>query len=416
MDETTTKTETGMPAGETNHICGECRYMSECALSSARLYTAPVCAKFRQKRGRPATLVKATMGKPTIPEYRTVTEALAPIEPETPKSDARLETEKILDSADVPADGIPAWAKSIKDSMPAEKPPMPIVERALASESENWRKTDIPAIDKTLYWTPSFKEMGKSVEKYILTRTDFIISGPAGSGKTKLIEQMCARMGRAVITVNCTGDMRSGSLLGRIAPDPETGKMHWEKGLVEIAAERGEILLLDEINMLDPEIQSSIHGLLTTRKMTLANNSRTFYAHPDFLIAGTMNPGYLGTKPLTEAFENRFIQENQTYDIAIDKKIVANMPEPEVIQDALISLVKQIRASVNNKEMRKPFGHRTLAQVVSLRKMDFDLMGSLDRAYLNKLSTQDQQVIKTFIADLNRITSTYTPEVKKEVI
>ena len=72
------------------------------------------------------------------------------------------------------------------------------------------------------------------------------------------------------------------------------------------AVESGEMLIVDEVNMLVPEVTSILHGLLDWQKCLSVPGYKMVYAHPSFRLVGCMNYGYVGTKSLNESFQDRF--------------------------------------------------------------------------------------------------------------
>lgn len=83
-------------------------------------------------------------------------------------------------------------------------------------------------------------------------------------------------------------------------------KVVFEPGLLLKAVLDGELVIVDEVNMLNPEVTSLLHGLLDWQKVLAIPGHGQVKPHPSFRLIACMNPGYAGTKRLNEAFLDRF--------------------------------------------------------------------------------------------------------------
>lgn len=84
---------------------------------------------------------------------------------------------------------------------------------------------------------------------------------------------------------------------------------HWEDGPVLLAMKRGEVLVLDEINLARPEVIESLNSLFDAGTITVDDhNSEVVHMHPRTRIFATMNPAsYVGRNNLSDAFKSRCI-------------------------------------------------------------------------------------------------------------
>ena len=262
-------------------------------------------------------------------------------------------------------------------------------------------KTNMDALDKLVDTHPTGGLNGYPT----------LIVGHAGVGKNQLISEVANRRQQPLVKINCSGDMRTSSLLGRIAPN-ESGQFNWQDGLLIEAIRKGYWLDLDEINSLDADILFSIHGLIDDGFMTLANNSEIVYAHQDFRLFATMNPiSYYGVKTLNQALLDRFAVVEMGFDDEVDKALIKQLNQPEEIQTSLMNVITNIRLIYDEGEVTQNFGHRTLHNVVVLSRQ-FDLGKALDMAYTNKLPDGEKASVKTIINDLITIVKTVQKNTK----
>jgi len=243
-----------------------------------------------------------------------------------------------------------------------------------------------------------------------------LLVGHAGVGKNQLIAEVANQRNQPLIKINCSGDMRTSSLLGRIAPVVNSeGKSEfvWQDGLLIEAIRKGYWLDLDEINSLDADILFAIHGLIDDGFMTLANNSEIVYAHQDFRLFATMNPiSYYGVKTLNQALIDRFAVLELDFDDDVDKKLIQQLNQPEEIMTSLYNVITNIRKIYDEGEVTQNFGHRTLHNVVVLSR-EFALNQALDMAYTNKLPDGEKASVKTIINDLTTLLKTVQRNTQK---
>jgi MoxR-like ATPase len=346
------------PAGSAN-ICGECHYIAVCAgkPGACVTYTTLACEKFKKKRGRPASTVKSGMGLMAKPSK--------PTEPAAPKP-----AEMVLS----PIDG--------KEHIPDANPDL--------VETKQWRAV-YSTLEKLL------KSTGKPKHVCVI--------GPAGIGKNEILFELCHDNNWPCLTVNCSGDMRAAHLVGR--PAVEGDKIYFQDGPLVQAMENGWILNLDEVNAIDGDITFVLHGALTSGKLCIANDSRVIRAHPNFRVVATCNPlNYVGVKPLNEALKSRFRFIQMGYDSGIDKKLLAQIGLPDATNSALMKIISFVRHGFETGDISQPFGHRTLAAIVSdMKDCGFDLMSAMELNYLSMLNETDREAIKTLLNDLARVSS-----------
>lgn len=166
-----------------------------------------------------------------------------------------------------------------------------------------------------------------------------LLIGPKGSGKSTLAETLAAILHIPVNKLFGGVDVNAEYLLGSktLAPSEEgldlvaeaklrAAAKHAGVGIADVlerlrgaqlrvafepgtllkAVQEGEMVVVDELNMLIPEVTSLLHGLLDWQKVLSVPGLGTVRAHPSFRLVAAMNHGYSGTKELNEAFQDRF--------------------------------------------------------------------------------------------------------------
>src|ERR1019366_1575403 len=87
-----------------------------------------------------------------------------------------------------------------------------------------------------------------------------LIYGPTGAGKSSIVEQLCAYVGRPFIRINCTGDMDSSMIFGQLVV--RDGATVWVDGTVTEAVKYGAVFAWDEWDVTPPEISMGLQWLL----------------------------------------------------------------------------------------------------------------------------------------------------------
>lgn len=213
-----------------------------------------------------------------------------------------------------------------------------------------------------------------------------LLIGPKGSGKSTLAETLAAILYLPINKIFGGVDLNVESLLGgkTLVPDEagvdevteaklratakkagiEIGpileklrgsqlKVGFEPGLLLQSVLAGEMIVADEVNMINPEVTSLLHGLLDWQKVLSVPGYGVVQADPNFRLIGCMNFGYAGTRPLNEAFQDRFRSVSVPH---LPKEQLADLLVSEAKSDPstakkLADLFLKISARVNNGDL-----------------------------------------------------------------
>ncbi|CAB4121884.1 AAA domain containing protein [uncultured Caudovirales phage] len=175
-----------------------------------------------------------------------------------------------------------------------------------------------------------------------------LIYGPTGPGKTSAVEAWAAERDLRLATISGNASMEPSQMTGKFVSDGE-GAFMWIDGPVTDVVRNGGVLLLDEVNFINPKIYTNLYALTDGRRSItlLDHHGETIEAHPDLTVFATMNPDYIGTTPLNFAFRNRFdIQIPWDYDDAVEEKLITSK--------SLRTLMKQLRVEANKGQYETP--------------------------------------------------------------
>jgi len=158
------------------------------------------------------------------------------------------------------------------------------------------------------------------------------VTGLSGNGKTSMIEQACAASKREVIRVNFTRETNEDDLVGGMRLID--GDTVFQYGPVAEAYLRGAVLILDELDLADPNKVMVLQGVLEGKPIFIKKLGKKIKPAPGFTVfatantkgKGSQNGQFIGTNNLNEAFLDRFsITVEQPYaSAATELKILKN--------------------------------------------------------------------------------------------
>ena len=214
----------------------------------------------------------------------------------------------------------------------------------------------------------------KDLKKILTSRlfAPVYITGDTGNGKTTMIEQACAQLGRELYRVNITAQTDEDDLLGGFRLI--NGETVWADGPVVRAMKSGAILLLDEIDY-GSELMSCLQSVLEGKGVFLKKIGQFVKPAAGFNILATANTKgkgsesgrFANTNVLNEAFLDRFdwTVENDYPTEAIEKKILkANMNKFGKMDDDFAA-----QLTVWAGHVRKAFKEEAVDDNISTRRL-----------------------------------------------
>lgn len=179
------------------------------------------------------------------------------------------------------------------------------------------------------------------------------LTGPTGSGKTSLLEQVAARLHWGVHTVTGHGRMELNDLLGQYML-VDGGSMQWIDGPLTLAVRLGHVLLINEIDAVDPAELIGLNEIVEGKPLTIPQTGTVIIPHPKFRLVATGNSAgsgdqsglYQGVLRQNLAFLDRFRLMEVGYPDPDDEMkllaaVVPNMPES--VRESMIKVANQIR-------------------------------------------------------------------------
>jgi MoxR-like ATPase len=216
---------------------------------------------------------------------------------------------------------------------------------------------------------------------------NLLIRGHAGSGKTMCIVAWASSREYRYYNISSNIGLEPSHLFGMWTPTENAGVFKWQDGPVTDLVRNGGVLLLNEIDFMPERITTVLFGLLDDRReiQLLENGGEVIKAHPDLVVIGDHNPNYRGSRPMNQAWKDRFAHKwDFEYDKAIEKKLIGNA--------MLIEVANQLREQHERGEIDTPISTRGLEAFVKNTKtvnLDYAI-----ETYLNSFADDEREAVK----------------------
>lgn len=203
------------------------------------------------------------------------------------------------------------------------------------------------------------------VAEGVLLREPVLLEGETSVSKTSIVQYLAMLVNQPVVRINLNGQTDTGELVGRYVPQDSAGTLpldpaelfaakellelesrmileraahegralsrvevqqimanermtshpwRWQDGLVVTAMKRGWWVVLDELNLAEPQILERLNPVLeAVPSLVLTEHDNSVLGpgghpvHPDFRLFATMNPAeYAGRSALSPAYRDRW--------------------------------------------------------------------------------------------------------------
>jgi hypothetical protein len=199
--------------------------------------------------------------------------------------------------------------------------------QSIVNEESNFAKKD-----------PTFVPWGAFSDVVKILKSEMFypvyVSGLSGNGKTFMVEQAAAKLGREFIRVQINPETDEDDLLGGFRLI--NGETVFSKGPVLKAMERGAILLLDEVDRATNKIMC-LQGILEGKPVLVKKTGEVVEPSPGFNVIATANTKGKGSEDgrftaasiIDDAFLERFtVAIDQAFPSqSVENKIVAKHME-----------------------------------------------------------------------------------------
>lgn len=300
--------------------------------------------------------------------------------------------------------------ESVNEETPDMAPAMlaPVVQlrqKKMITEVDNL----IPEKDKNYVPFGFYKQLEKIVKAEMFYPV--FITGLSGNGKTTMVEQVCAKLGKECIRVNISIETDEDDLIG--GSTLIDGNITYREGPVITAMRRGSVLLIDEIDRGSNKLMC-LQSILEGKPFFNKKTGDVVYPTKGFTVIATANTKGKGTEDgrfiaaqiLDEAFLERFpITVEQEYpSAATEKKIIMNKMnslgiENEDFCDKLIAWAEIIRKTFEEGGVDEIISTRRLLHIVQA----YSIFGSQEDSIQYCINRFDDDTKNAFLDLYNKM-------------
>ncbi|MCS7084414.1 MAG: AAA family ATPase, partial [Aquificaceae bacterium] len=230
-----------------------------------------------------------------------------------------------------------------------------------------------------------------------------ILEGDAGVGKNFLIEVFCYLTNRPLFIIPCSGKMEREDITFLYEFDPKRGTRRVYSELIRALSTKGAVIYFDEINTLAHSVIKMFNPLFDYRRSISLSTGEVFYAHPEVILTGGMNPqNYLGVSELPQDVKSRadimFVDyppfESDGLYIP-DEAMIMRLNVPELMNLKNEEFVKLWHSRINNINLGSNFTKEQENRVYELFAIlkVASALRKAHRAYQSQQSEEPVQVI-----------------------
>uniref|UniRef100_A0A8R1DMQ4 ATPase dynein-related AAA domain-containing protein n=1 Tax=Caenorhabditis japonica TaxID=281687 RepID=A0A8R1DMQ4_CAEJA len=242
----------------------------------------------------------------------------------------------------------------------------------------------------TSTWIPTQKQETLLADLGVaFSKGDFVLIGPKGSGKSRILGEFSKRLNFNYVTMVLHQDMNTRELIQR-RHMKENGDTFWEDSILVNAARNGDVCVLDGVEMVHPSVIMSLSQLIYHRRFDLPNGNRLIgekefatIMERDGVSEEEMNQR--GVFRIPESFRVLFVGESQSKEHKwINENILSIFPfytVPNLSLNEQMNIISKMTDGSNSKSVEKLIefvqkikgsadaGLRTTATSLSLRRL-----------------------------------------------
>lgn len=245
--------------------------------------------------------------------------------------------------------------------------------------------TNVSEKDFSFFRPPTTRLNTFRVVRALQMQKPILLEGSPGVGKTTLVAALAQVCGQPLTRINLSDQTDLMDLFGTDVPvdGAEAGNFAWRDAPFLRAMQRGEWVLLDEMNLASQSVLEGLNACLDHRgEVYISELGQTFKRHPDFRLFAAQNPHHQGggRKGLPSSFVNRFIVVYADVFSNEDLSLIASGKAPNMPAETIQKMIDFITQLEHRIARDRSFGAQGAPWEFNLRDLLrwLHLLGSSD--------------------------------------